>query len=122
MAFNYTKLMDVSALNTSSINATSAASAVYINPSGYTSYIAEIEIHNTNNAVASVVLWCVADVASAIGVPAIANEIFRASLNAYDTVWIETKYPYVLSDPNDSLWGNSSISGVNIQCRGGTAN
>jgi hypothetical protein len=119
MAFSYTKLMDIMELPASTIVAASAASAVYINPINTATYVAEIEIHNTTSLSASVVLYCVPDNASSLGVPAASSEIVKYTMAAFDTVWIEPKYPYVLEDDNEAIFGVASTSGINIMVRGG---
>jgi hypothetical protein len=119
MAFSYTKLMDIMELPSSSIVAASAASAVYINPASTATYIAEVEVHNTTSLSASVALYCVPDVALSLGVPAASSEIVRYTMAPYDTIWIEPKYPYVLEDQNEAIFGVASTSGINIMVRGG---
>jgi hypothetical protein len=119
MAFSYTKLMDIMELPASTIVAASAASAVYINPINTATYIAEIEVHNTNNQSVTVVLYQVPDISNNLGVPSVSSETVKIILDNFETVWIEPKYPYVLMDANDSIFGVASLTGVNIQVRGG---
>lgn len=119
MPFSYSKLMDITTLPSSTNVAASAASAIYINPSSTTTYIAEIEMHNTGSLSASVVLYCVPDNSLSVGIPATSSEIVKYTMAGYDTIWIEPKYPYILSDQNEAIFGVASTSSVNIIVRGG---
>ena len=119
MPFSYSKLMDITTLPSSTIAAASAASAIYVNPSSTTTYIAEIEMHNTGSLPASVVLYCVPDNSLSLGTPAASSEIVKYTMAGYDTIWIEPKYPYILSDQNEALFGVATTSSVNIIVRGG---
>lgn len=119
MPFSYSKLMDITTLPSSTNVAASAASAIYINPSSTTTYIAEIEMHNTGSLSSSVVLYCVPDNSLNIGTPATSSEIIKYTMAGYDTIWIEPKYPYILGDQNEAIFGVASTSSVNIIVRGG---
>jgi len=120
MALTYSKLMDIAVLPKSSNLDLSACQAIYINPASTTSYVSEIEIHNTNSSSsASVALFLVPNVSGSTGTAAMSCETVRLTLSAYDTVFIEPKYPYVLTSTSDAFFGVASVSTVNISLRGG---
>lgn len=119
MSFQYSKLMSLTSLAVDSLLTPVSAGLVYANPISTISYVAEIELHNTNSVNVNVALFQVDDESNALGIPAIGNEILRTTIEPYDTIWVAPKYPYVLSDQNDAIFGVASVSGVNIQARGG---
>jgi hypothetical protein len=119
MAIVNTKLMDITSLVYNKMLAASASSSVYINPAETTTYISDIELHNTNSVSAALVLYLVPDNGLSLGIPELSSEIIRCTLAPYDTIWIEPKYPYILEDLNEAIFGIATLSGVNITVRGG---
>lgn len=115
MAFNYSRLADVTTLSDS-------AAAVYTNPSSTTSYVRVIMLHNTNSSTESVKIYQVPDVANAVGTASNANKIYEEVLNPNDTRIIEIEAPgLMLTDENDTIQGESSTaSKVVITITGGT--
>jgi len=120
MALTYSKLMDIAVLPYSSTLALSSCQPIYINPASTVSYVSEIEIHNTHSSSnATVALFLVPNSSGSTGTAAMSCEVIRMTILAYDTVFIEPKYPYVLTSTNDAFFGIASLSTVNISVRGG---
>lgn len=120
MAFIYSKLMDIKALPGSENFNITASQPIYTNPPNTTTYISEIEVHNTNTSVsASVALFLVPNVSGSVGTASVAYETVRFSLPPYDTIFIGPKYPYILASTNDAFFGLATTGSVNILLRGG---
>jgi len=118
MATNKTKLMDVSALtNVPGLTVANCAS-VYANPASTTTFITEIDIHNTTASSVSIILCIVPNASGSLGTPAATNQVHRITLNAYDTALIQFASPIALIGTNDAIFGLAGTTGVTIQCRG----
>lgn len=119
--FYQNKLMDFVSIRTGSSFTYQSASVLYTNPSNTSSYVSEIEIHNSNvssSLSASVMLYLVPSNGGSVGSSSLTNQFMWISLAATETIWNEPKFPYILSSGNDTVMGISSISGVNINLRG----
>lgn len=114
MAFEYKRLTEITTLG-------STASSVLANPSGKTSYIRLIIIHNTNTSTETVELYCVPDSSGSVGTAGDSNKFFKKDLQANETYIIELAVPgIVLEDTNDTIQGKSTTAGeVTIQIYGG---
>lgn len=113
MALQFNKLMDVAAIATSS-------SSVYANPSSTKTYIGAIVIHNASGAQRVVTLNNVPDSAGSLGSPGTGNQIFKLTLATDESLILEPKYPWVLTDTNDAIFGLADSSGCTIQLLGMT--
>lgn len=116
--FVYSRLFSISSLPVSVSLAASAASAMFVNPSAQTTYISELEFHNTNDNSASVTLYFCPTVGGNATTPALSSQVAKFILATADTLWIEPKYPYLLQNQNEAFYAVASVSGVNIQLRG----
>ena len=119
--FYQNKLMNFTQMITGSTFVYQSASVLYTNPTNTSSYVSEIEIHNSNVSAslsASVLLYLVPASGSNVGSASMTNQFMWIGLAPTETVWNEPKFPYILSSPNDTVMGISSISGVNINLRG----
>lgn len=115
MAFAYGKLAEITTLP-------SSAGAVYTNPAATTTYIRGIQLHNGNTTPEAVILYKVPDNATAVGSAAVTNEIFKETMGAGATVFLEYPVPgMVLTDENDTIQGTTTTaSKVSIQFQGAT--
>jgi len=114
MALQFNKLMDIAAV------ATGASASVYANPASTKTYVATIVLHNTSGSTKVVTLNNVPDSGGSLGTPAAGNQNFKISLATLETVILEPKYPWVLTDTNDAIFGLADGSGVTIQLNGTT--
>lgn len=114
MSYNVVKLMDITAVPTS------VGSLLACPGSGTKTIIGGLYLHNTDASSRDVTLYDVPDNSSSLGTPAAANQFFKQSLAANETLFIEFKPPIILTDTNDAIFGLASGSGVNIKLSGGT--
>lgn len=118
MGFTYQSLMNFTSMVSSTTLAISATAAIYANPTVVKTFVSEIEIHNTNNSVVTVVLYLVPNSSLSLGTVALSSEMLRTNIAPLDTLYIEPLSPYILSLQNDAFFGVASLNGVNIQIRG----
>jgi len=114
MALQFNKLMDIAAV------ATGASASVYANPSSTKTYIGCIHLHNSNASSRVVTLNNVPDSGGSLGTPATTNQNFKVTLVTNESLLLEPKYPWVLTDTNDAIFGLADGSGVTIQLLGMT--
>jgi hypothetical protein len=113
MALQFNKLMDVAAVATSS-------SSIYANPASTKTYIGCIVLHNASGAQRVVTLNNVPDSTGSLGTPSTGNQIFKVTMATDETLLLEPKYPWVLTDENDAVFGLADSSGVTVQLLGTT--
>ncbi len=118
MAVQYVRLMDVVQLAVQATPLVASATSVYANPASTTTYVKEIELHNTTSSSVDVILCLVPNSSGSLGTPAATNQIARMTIVGYDTIYIEPASPYVLDRTNDSIMGVAQTSGINAVCRG----
>ena len=117
MAFAYARLTEITTIATS-------AGSLYANPSGTTTYIRMIVLHNANTTAEEVKLYNVPDNAASVGTAAETNLFYDppAELAAGDTKILEFPAPGVmLVDENDTIQGlTDTVSKVTFQMYGAT--
>jgi len=103
MAFGYLRLADAVHLDVTGTDAVT----IYANPSGKTTYIRSIIIHNVNTTTETVTLYIVADNASSEGADSdTTNRFYKEDLPAGSTRILEFPAPGImLVDQNDTLQG-----------------
>lgn len=113
MSFNYARLTEIAQVSDS-------VGAVYTNPSGVTSYIRTIILHNTNTSTEEVKLYTVPDNSGSVGTASSANKWYNESLGAGETRVIEFAAPgIILLDENDTIQAvTNTASKVTIQIYG----
>lgn len=116
MAFSYGKLINVTPITATG----SVAQPLYVNQSGTKTYAAELEFHNVDASARQITIFNVPGSGGSAGANATTNQIMKMVIPSLDTVWIEPKYPYVLSTAGDSIQVLANGTGVNAQLRGGT--
>jgi len=97
-----------------------SAASVYANPTGKTTYVKLIVVHNNAKTAKYVQLYNVPDSGGSAGTAAAANRFFSADIPAYDTVIIELPGPgLILTDKNDTIQAETeTASSVTIQITG----
>ena len=115
MAFDYSRLSEITTIS-------DTPTVIYTNPSGIKSYIRLIMIHNTNTIVENIELWNVPDSSGSVGAVADINKIFKDSLDADGTLFLEFAIPgIILEDLNDTIQAKTTTaSKVTIQIMGGS--
>ena len=106
--------MDIAAV------ATGSPASFYANPASTKTYVGSLVLHNTSGSDKVVTLNNVPDSAGSLGTPSTSNQNFNVTLAANETLIIEPKYPFVLTDENDALFGLADGSGVTVQALGST--
>ena len=114
MALQFNKLMDVASV------ATGASASFYANPAATKTYVGSLLLHNTAGSDRVVTINNVPDSGGSLGTAATTNQIFKITLAANESVLIEPKYPFVLTDTNDALFGLADNTGVTVQALGTT--
>jgi hypothetical protein len=114
MALQFDKLMDIASV------ATGASASFYANPASTKTYVGSIILHNSAGAERIVTLNNVPDSAGSLGTPAATNQNFKVTLATLETLILEPKYPFVLTDTNDAFFGLADGSGVTVQLLGTT--
>jgi len=114
MAFAYSRLREIKWLAVT-------AGELYTNPTGSTSYVRLIAIHNTHSLSEAVTLYNVPDSSAATGTAATANQFYKATVSVEDTVFIEMPTPgFVLTGSHDTIQGVAHTgSKVTVQIYGG---
>lgn len=114
MAYAHARLTEITTLPNS-------AGAVFTQPSGKTSYIRIIHIHNSNTTAESVKLYKVPDSGGSVGSAGATNEIYAETIEGGGTRVLE--YPaqgLILKDQNETIQGvTTTASKVTIEINGG---
>jgi len=114
MSFAYARLTEITTLGVSAVQ-------VYTNPTGTTSYVRTLILHNTNTLGEAVTLYNVPDSSNATGTAAAANQFYKDTVTSEDTVFIEIPAPgIVMTGSHDTIQGVChTASLVTIQMYGG---
>lgn len=94
------------------------ASMVYANPSYTKTYITSIDVHNTQSSQRVISIFLVPNNGEVLGIPLSTNQIYKFTIPAFDTVLLESPFPYILDNTNDAIFAESDGTGVNILCKG----
>lgn len=115
MAFAYARLTEINYI-------ADAAAAEYTNPASTTTYVRSIILHNTHSSDLAVTLYNVPDNSEAVGTAAVANQFYKETIAANDTLMLEFPAPgLVLTDTNDTIQAVCGTADkVTIQIFGGT--
>jgi hypothetical protein len=112
MTMQHAKLADAQSLSNS-------AGSVYANPASTTTYIRGFTLHNKNTSTETVTLYNVPDSSGSLGTAGTGNQFLEYSMAAKETIHFSFDYPFVLTDTNDAIFGNSTnASQVNIWIHG----
>lgn len=81
-----------------------ATTTVYANPSATTTYVRSMLVHNRDdlNSV-TIALHMVQNSSGVVGSVSNNNQIFRLTLQPYDTYFVELAFPVTLTAANDSI-------------------
>lgn len=112
MSFQYGKLTEV-------LPVPQVAGSLISNPVNTKTYLSSILIHNWGTVSRDVTLNIVPGSGGVLGAASTGNQVAKVTIVPNETVFIEPKYPFVLTNQADALFGLASGGGMNAQILGG---